>query len=59
MIIELDRISKKAGLNINVTKTKILTREKSDTLKIYNRMLKEINRRITIAWKKYWSLKIS
>lgn len=77
MITELNDLGKEAGLNINMTKTKILTKDLNSEIKIdgkkietvpeiiylgqlitfNNRTENEINRRITLTWKKYWSLK--
>ena len=78
MVLELNEASKIAGLNINLSKTKIFSKSKMhEPIVIENiplegkdeviylgqliawdkRNEKEINRRIILAWKKFWSLK--
>lgn len=77
MVNELATESRKVGLSMNITKTKILTNsyykdisignEKIEYVKEYiylgqlvsfeNNIESEIKRRITLAWKKFWTLK--
>jgi hypothetical protein len=77
MVNELARESKKVGLALNATKTKIITNGRDQIIAVDGETIeyvseyiylgqsisftdqteKEINRRIAIAWKKYWSLK--
>lgn len=77
MLQELATNSKQIGLEINMSKTKILTNSTKTPIKLYdseieyvaeyiylgqlisfkNHMEKEIQRRITSTWKKFWSLK--
>ena len=77
MINEINKLGKQAGLNINMTKTKILTKNTETEIRIDNAAIekvteitylgqtiafengteKEVNKRITLTWKKFWSLK--
>ncbi|XP_063538127.1 uncharacterized protein LOC134747432 [Cydia strobilella] len=77
MITELAMESKKAGLTMNKSKTKILTNRKPEDITIENEKIeyvkeyiylgqivsfedsteKEIQRRISTSWKKYWGHK--
>jgi len=78
MITELNEESKKAGLEMNIKKSNVMTNSEEKTeimidnqkleyveeiiylgqkITIKNRTKKEIDRRITIAWNKFWSLK--
>ncbi len=77
LIRELNEAAKKAGLSININKTKILSTNPNleinidnskieivdevvylgQLISLKNKTEKEVNRRISLAWKKYWSLK--
>ncbi len=77
MLKDLNEGEKKAGLNINLEKTKILSRNRETDILLDNQKLekveeivylgqlvsfekrtnKEINRRIGITWREFWSLK--
>lgn len=77
MICELAHQSKKVGLEMNSSKTKVMTNSSEVGIKVEDKQLqyvkeyvylgqiispqdqtmKEINKRIAMGWKKYWSLK--
>lgn len=77
MLLQLTSESKKAGLLINIDKTKVMTNMPTLEIKVNedqieyvdeyiylgqvisvkNQLVKEIQRRISITWKRYWSLK--
>jgi hypothetical protein len=72
MLMELDEVSKEAGLSMNPGKTKLMTNGSTTPISLndsnWNTYLdqnlsfhkgseKEIKRRIGLAWKRFWSLK--
>lgn len=77
MLQELDQESRKAGLSMNPTKTKVMTNATKEHIEVREEVIqyideyiylgqvistddqhsKEIDRRISNTWKRYWSLK--